>query len=130
MGLAGLRVTAVSTIAQATVGILIGVTNRGCLFTHGRDRRIIAEVFAGIIAVVVIALVIDLILLLLGRALRPWTRAASKPAAATTRAAVTDPAATRRSAAIAMATAAPNGIIAATAVKAPSRTGWGTPAKW
>jgi osmoprotectant transport system permease protein len=76
--LAGLRVTAVSTISLATVGILIGVTNLGYLFTNGLERRIIAEVFAGVIAVVVIALVIDLILLLVGRALMPWTRAASK----------------------------------------------------
>lgn len=80
--LAGLRVTAVSTISLATVGILIGVTNLGYLFTNGLERRIIAEVFAGVIAVVVIALVIDLILLLLGRALMPWTRISSKPAAA------------------------------------------------
>lgn len=79
--LAGLRVTAVSTISLATVGILIGVSNLGYLFTNGLDRRIIAEVFAGIIAVVVIALVIDLILLLLGRALMPWTRAVSKTTA-------------------------------------------------
>lgn len=80
--LAGLRVTAVSTISLATVGILIGVTNLGYLFTNGLDRRIIAEVFAGVIAVVVIALLIDLILLLLGRALMPWTRAASTKATA------------------------------------------------
>ena len=76
--LAGLRVTAVSTISLATVGILIGVTNLGYLFTNGLERRIIAEVFAGVVAVVIIALVIDLILLLVGRALMPWTRAASK----------------------------------------------------
>lgn len=82
--LAGLRVTAVSTISLATVGILIGVSNLGYLFTNGLDRRIIAEVFAGIIAVVVIALLIDLVLLLLGRALMPWTRAASKATAART----------------------------------------------
>ncbi|MDN3445859.1 ABC transporter permease subunit [Microbacterium sp. APC 3901] len=80
--LAGLRVTAVSTISLATVGILIGVTNLGYLFTNGLERRIIAEVFAGVIAVVVIALVIDLILLLLGRALMPWTKPAARPAAA------------------------------------------------
>jgi osmoprotectant transport system permease protein len=79
--LAGLRVTAVSTISLATVGILIGVTNLGYLFTNGLDRRIIAEVFAGVVAVVIIALVIDLILLLIGRALMPWTRAASKKVA-------------------------------------------------
>ena len=75
--LAGLRVTAVSTISLATVGILIGVTNLGYLFTNGLQRRIIAEVFAGVIAVVVIALLIDLLLTLAGRALMPWTRATS-----------------------------------------------------
>jgi len=71
-------VTAVSTISLATVGILIGVSNLGYLFTNGLDRRIIAEVFAGVIAVVVIALILDLILLLIGRALMPWTTAASR----------------------------------------------------
>ncbi|MFS0853352.1 ABC transporter permease [Microbacterium sp. 179-I 3D4 NHS] len=79
--LAGLRVTAVSTISLATVGILIGVTNLGYLFTNGLERRIIPEVFAGVVAVVVIALVIDLILLLLGRALMPWTRVAARASA-------------------------------------------------
>ncbi|MEV8263659.1 MULTISPECIES: ABC transporter permease subunit [Microbacterium] len=80
--LAGLRVAAVSTISLATVGILVGVTNLGYLFTNGLQRRILAEVFTGIVAVVVIALVIDLLLVLLGRALMPWTRAAATPAAA------------------------------------------------
>ncbi|MCT1479953.1 ABC transporter permease [Microbacterium sp. p3-SID336] len=78
--LAGLRVTAVSTISLATVGILIGVRNLGYLFTDGLQRRIIEEVFAGVVAVVVIALVVDLLLLLAGRALMPWTRAVSKTA--------------------------------------------------
>jgi len=73
--LAGLRVAAVSTISLATVGILIGVTNLGYLFTNGLQRRIIVEVLAGVVAVVVIALVIDLVLVLLGRMLMPWARA-------------------------------------------------------
>ena len=73
--LAGLRVTAVSTIALATVGALIGVTNLGYLFTNGSQRRIIPEVLAGIVAVVIIALVIDGLLILAGRALMPWSRA-------------------------------------------------------
>ena len=72
--LAGLRVTAMSTISLATVGALIGVQNLGYLFTNGSQRRIIAEVFAGVVAVVVIAIVIDLVLMLAGRALMPWTR--------------------------------------------------------
>ncbi|WP_345802677.1 ABC transporter permease subunit [Microbacterium sp. AZCO] len=72
--LAGLRVTASSTISLATVGILIGVENLGYLFTNGSQRRIIAEVLAGVVAVVIIAVLIDLLLVVLGRALLPWSR--------------------------------------------------------
>lgn len=72
--LAGLRVTSASTIALATVGILVGIQNLGYLFTNGLQRRIIPEVFAGVIAVVVLALVIDLLLVVAGRLLMPWTR--------------------------------------------------------
>ncbi|QMU96845.1 ABC transporter permease subunit [Microbacterium esteraromaticum] len=75
--LAGLRVTAVSTISLATVGILIGVRNLGYLFTNGQQRRLIPEVLAGVVAVVVIALLVDLALMLAGRMLMPWTRATS-----------------------------------------------------
>lgn len=74
--LAGLRVASASTIALATVGILVGIQNIGYLFTNGLQRRIIPEVFAGVVAVVVLALVIDLILVLAGRLLMPWTRGA------------------------------------------------------
>jgi len=70
--LAGLRVTATSTIALATVGILIGVENLGYLFTNGLQRRIIPEVLAGVVLVVIIALVFDLIILIAGRLLMPW----------------------------------------------------------
>jgi osmoprotectant transport system permease protein len=72
--LAGLRVTAVSTIALATVGILVGVQNLGYLFTNGLSRRIIEEVLAGLVVVALIALVIDLLVVLAGRLLLPWTR--------------------------------------------------------
>ncbi|BDZ39842.1 ABC transporter permease [Microbacterium suwonense] len=75
--LAGLRVAAVSTISLATVGILVGVENLGYLFTNGLQRRIIVEVLAGVLAVVVIALAIDALLVLLGRMLMPWSRAAA-----------------------------------------------------
>ena len=72
--LAGLRVTASSTISLATVGILIGVQNLGYLFTNGSQRRIIPEVLAGVVAVVVIAVLIDLLLVVAGRLLMPWNR--------------------------------------------------------
>jgi osmoprotectant transport system permease protein len=70
--LAGLRVTAVSTIALVTVGILIGVDNLGYLFTNGYQRRIIPEILAGVVTVMLIALVVDWLLVLLGRVLMPW----------------------------------------------------------
>jgi osmoprotectant transport system permease protein len=72
--LAGLRVTAVSTIALATVGIFIGVTNLGYLFTNGYQRRIIPEILAGVLTVMLLALIVDLILVLLGRWVMPWSR--------------------------------------------------------
>ncbi len=80
--LAGLRVAAVSTISLATVGALVGVTNLGYLFTNGLGRRILSEVFAGVVAVVVVALVVDLLLVLAGRLLMPWSRrtATTRPA--------------------------------------------------
>ena len=72
--LAGLRVAAVSTISLVTVGILIGTESLGYLFTNGYQRQIVAEIFAGVLMVVVIALIVDYLLVLLGRALMPWTR--------------------------------------------------------
>jgi osmoprotectant transport system permease protein len=72
--LAGLRVTAVSTISLATVGILVGVTNLGYLFTNGLQRRILAEVVAGVVAVAAAALIVDLVLAWAGRMLMPWSR--------------------------------------------------------
>jgi osmoprotectant transport system permease protein len=70
--LAGLRVTATSTISLATVGVLIGQTNLGYLFTNGFQRRIVPEILAGVIAVVVIALIVDLLLVWAGRLAMPW----------------------------------------------------------
>ncbi|MGX5680185.1 ABC transporter permease [Schumannella luteola] len=71
--LAGVRVAAVSTISLVTVGILIGVDSLGYLFTNGFQRRIVPEILAGVVMVVVIALLVDYLLALLGRALMPWT---------------------------------------------------------
>lgn len=78
--LAGLRVVAVSTVSLVTVGILVGVQSLGYLFTNGFERRILEEVGTGIVMTVVVALLFDLGLILLGRALMPWTRATKLPA--------------------------------------------------
>ena len=72
--LAGLRVVAVSTIALVTVGILVGVQSLGYLFTNGFQRRILEEVLTGVVMTMLIALAVDLVLALVGRAVLPWTR--------------------------------------------------------
>ncbi|WP_368496699.1 ABC transporter permease [Herbiconiux sp. A18JL235] len=72
--LAGLRVVSASTVSLATIGSVIGVTSLGYLFLNGLQRTIPAEVATGIVAVLVIAVVFDLALVLLGRAVLPWNR--------------------------------------------------------
>lgn len=76
--LSGLRVAAVSTISLVTVGILIGVDSLGYLFTNGSQRRIVSEIFTGVVMVMIIALVVDTVLVRLGRWLMPWSVATKK----------------------------------------------------
>jgi len=71
---AGLRVAAVSSISLVTVGAVIGFGGLGQMFTDGFQRDIPAEIITGIVLVLVIALVVDGLLLLLGRVLTPWDR--------------------------------------------------------
>ena len=73
--LAGVRVVAVSTISLGTVGGVLGVPSLGMLFTDGLRRGILAEVAAGVVVTAVLALLTDALLVLLGRAVMPWTRA-------------------------------------------------------
>ena len=72
--LAGIRVVAVSTVSLVTVGALLGVPNLGFLLTDGLKRGISAEILTGIVLTIVLALVIDGLLVLLGRLVMPWTR--------------------------------------------------------
>ncbi len=72
--LAGLRVVAVSTISLVPVSALLGVDSLGMLLTDGFQRDIFAEVLAGIVATVVLAVVVDLGLVALGQVLMPWER--------------------------------------------------------
>lgn len=70
--LAGLRVTTVSTVSLVTVGILVGVQSLGYLFTNGYERRIVEEIATGIVLTMAIALILDWLLVLLGRIVLPW----------------------------------------------------------
>ena len=72
---AGLRVAAVSNVSIVSVASLIGVPQLGNLLTDGYDRFITAEIIAGIVACVVLALVFDAIIMLGQRLLTPWRQA-------------------------------------------------------
>ena len=72
---AGLRLAVVSTVSLISVGALIGRGGLGRLFTDGRARKIAVELWSGVIAVVVLALVLDALLVVVGRFATPWRRA-------------------------------------------------------
>ncbi|MEU6696611.1 ABC transporter permease [Pseudonocardia sp. NPDC046786] len=71
---AGLRVAAVSAISLVTVGSVIGFGGLGKMFTEGFQREIPQQTIAGIVLVLLLALVVDGLLVLLGRLLTPWER--------------------------------------------------------
>jgi osmoprotectant transport system permease protein len=71
---AGLRVAAVSNISLVTVGAVIGFGGLGKMFTDGFQRGIPEEIVTGIVLVLLLALIMDGLLLLLGRMLTPWDR--------------------------------------------------------
>jgi osmoprotectant transport system permease protein len=75
--LAGLRVVSVSTVSMVTVGSLIGVQSLGTMILSGYRRSFYTEILTGVVGILVIALLFDLVLVLLGRALMPWARATS-----------------------------------------------------
>lgn len=71
---AGIRVVTVSTVSLATVGAIIGIQSLGSLFTDGFQRSIQAEIIAGIVLTILVALVLDALVVGIGRLLMPWTR--------------------------------------------------------
>ena len=60
-----------------TVGAVLGIDSLGALFTDGIQRNIVSEILTGIVLTIAIALVLDLVLVLVGRALMPWARIGS-----------------------------------------------------
>ncbi|GLZ38436.1 ABC transporter permease subunit [Actinokineospora sp. NBRC 105648] len=72
---AGLRVAAVSNISLVAVGQIIGVGGLGYFLLHGaQSPPNYPEIISGIVLIVVLALLVDLLLALAGRALTPWAR--------------------------------------------------------
>lgn len=71
---AGLRVVAVSNISMVAVGSVIGIGGLGTWFTEGYQANKSDQIVAGIIAIFVLAVVIDLLILAAGRLATPWSR--------------------------------------------------------
>ncbi len=72
---AGLRVAAVSNVSIVSVASLIGISQLGYFLTDGYARSFPTEVWVGIVACLILALVFDLVIQVISRLLTPWTRA-------------------------------------------------------
>jgi osmoprotectant transport system permease protein len=73
---AGLRVVVVTNIAMVSVGSVIGIGGLGTWFTEGYQADKSDQILAGIIALFILAIVIDMLIVLAGRLATPWERAA------------------------------------------------------
>ena len=63
----------VSTISLTTVGAVLGVRSLGWLFTDGFQRGVTAEILTGLVSTAALALILDGLVLALGRLCLPWT---------------------------------------------------------
>ncbi|MFZ4511393.1 MAG: ABC transporter permease [Candidatus Nanopelagicales bacterium] len=71
----GLRIATVSTVGLVTIGALVGHGGFGTIILGGFISNFYrAQIFAGTVAVVALALILEALLLLLERALTPWAR--------------------------------------------------------
>jgi osmoprotectant transport system permease protein len=71
---AGLRVVVVTNISMVSVGAVIGIGGLGTWFTEGYQADKSDQIVAGIIAIFVLAIVIDMLIMLAGRLATPWVR--------------------------------------------------------
>lgn len=69
---AGLRVAVVTNISLVAVGSVIGIGGLGTWFTEGYQADKSDQIVAGIIAVSVVAIVIDALITLIGKLATPW----------------------------------------------------------
>lgn len=76
---AGLRVATVSNISLVSVGALIGVGGLGALFTQGLQLSYLDPIIVGMVLSMLLAVIFDLLLVVVQRALTPWMRAGAQP---------------------------------------------------
>jgi osmoprotectant transport system permease protein len=70
----GVRLATVSTVALVTVGFVAGYGGLGTLMFRGFRSSYNAQIMTATLLCLLLAVVLDLLLLLLGRALTPWSR--------------------------------------------------------
>lgn len=70
--ISGLRIAAASTVSMASIGAVVGTRNLGFLFLDGFQRKIAEEILTGLFAIFLIAIVLDFLIWVIGRALTPW----------------------------------------------------------
>lgn len=70
--LSGIRVTTVSTVSLVTIGALVGISSLGTLLTDGFQRGITSEITIGVVMTMALALLLDALLVALGRFLTRW----------------------------------------------------------
>lgn len=74
----GLRVAAVSNVSIVSVAALIGIPQLGIFITSGYNRSYWTQMWVGIIAILVLALIFDLVIQLVARVLTRWQRAGAQ----------------------------------------------------
>jgi osmoprotectant transport system permease protein len=74
---AGLRVATVTTIGLVTIAATINVDNLGTFITEGLAKFFMTEVLLGAVLAIALAVVADLALLGVQRAIAPWSRRAT-----------------------------------------------------
>jgi osmoprotectant transport system permease protein len=72
--IAGLRVVVVTNISMVSVGAVIGIGGLGTWFTEGYQANKSDQIVAGILAIFVLAVIIDVVLMFAGRIATPWVR--------------------------------------------------------
>ena len=72
--IASLRVVAVTNISMVSVGSVIGIGGLGTWFTEGYQADKSDQIIAGIIAIFVLAIVVDTLIMFVGKFATPWVR--------------------------------------------------------
>jgi len=75
---ASLRVVAVTNISMVSVGSVIGIGGLGTWFTEGYQADKSDQIIAGIVAIFVLAIVVDTLIMVAGKFATPWVRSATK----------------------------------------------------